>query len=82
MNWEELDGKLCTEIKCNDFKEALLLFNEIAKVAEKLNHHPDIRIHSYRFLSIEVFTHDTNSITEKDHELKKAIDLCWTKNKA
>ena len=82
MNWEELDGKLCTEIKCNDFKEALLLFNEIAKVAEKLNHHPDIRIYSYRFLSIEVFTHDTNSITEKDHELKKAIDLCWTKNKA
>jgi 4a-hydroxytetrahydrobiopterin dehydratase len=82
MNWEELDGKLCTEIKCNDFKEALLLFNEIAKVAEKYNHHPDIRIHSYRFLSIELFTHDTNSITEKDHELKKAIDLCWTKNRA
>tara|TARA_B100001115_G_C15735599_1_gene358584 strand:- start:525 stop:788 length:264 start_codon:yes stop_codon:yes gene_type:complete len=79
MVWKEINGKLCSEIKCHDFKEAVLLFNEIAKVAEKSNHHPDIKIHGYRFMSIEVYTHDTNSITEKDYKLKKEINLCWTK---
>ena len=77
MVWREINGRLCTEMKCKDFEEALLFLNEIAAIAEKLNHHPDIKIHSYRFISIEVYTHDTNSITEKDHELTKAIHLCW-----
>ena len=81
MVWREINGRLCTEMKCKDFEEALLFLNEIAAIAEKLNHHPDIKIHSYRFISIEVYTHDTNSITEKDHELKKEIHVCWLKIK-
>ena len=75
MVWKEINGRLCTEIKCQDFKEALLLFNEIATIAEKLNHHPDFKIYSYRFLSIEVYSHETNSITPKDYELVKEIDV-------
>jgi 4a-hydroxytetrahydrobiopterin dehydratase len=74
MVWREFNGKLSKEIKCQDFKEALLLLNEIAAVAEKFNHHPDLKIHNYRFLSIEVYTHDTGSITQKDYDLSKQID--------
>ena len=74
MVWKEINGRLYTEIKCQDFKEALLLFNEIATIAEKLNHHPDVKIYSYRFLSIEVYSHETNSITPKDYELAERID--------
>ena len=40
-----------------------------------MNHHPDMKIYSYRFLSIEIYTHDTNSITQKDYDLSKQIDL-------
>ena len=75
MNWKEANGKLCRNVKCQDFAEALVLLNEIALVAEELNHHPDLRIYSYKFLSIEIYTHDTNSITPKDHELAKEIDI-------
>jgi len=75
MVWREFNGKLSKEIKCQDFKEALLFLNEIAAVAEKFNHHPDLKIHNYRFLSIEVYTHDANSITPKDHKLAKEIDI-------
>ena len=80
MVWKESNEKLCTEIKCKDFKEAVLLLNEIAKVAEKSNHHPDMKIHSYRFLSLEVYTQETNSITEKDHKLALEIDLLLDRN--
>lgn len=79
MNWKEANGKLCRNVKCQDFAEALVLLNEIAAVAEKFNHHPDLKIHNYRFLRIEVYTHDTNSITPKDHKLAKEIDLILSK---
>ena len=74
MKWEELDGKLVRNVTCQDFKEALALLNKIAMISESINHHPDMKIFSYKFLSIEVYTHDTNSITAKDYELAEAID--------
>ena len=74
MNWKEANGKLFRNVKCQDFAQALVLLNEIAAVAEKFNHHPDLKIHNYRFLSIEVYTHDTGSITQKDYDLSKQID--------
>lgn len=75
MKWEESDGKLVRNIKCQDFKEALELLNTIAVIAERIKHHPDMKIYSYKYLSIEVYTHDTNSISAKDYELTEEIDL-------
>ena len=75
MKWEESDGKLVRNIKCQDFKEALELLNTIAVIAERINHHPDMKIFNYKHLSIEVYSHDTNSITAKDYELTEEIDL-------
>ncbi len=74
MKWTETEGKLMKAIKCQDFNHALALLNKIAVAAESMNHHPDLKIYSYRFLSIEIYTHDTNSITLKDYELSKQID--------
>ena len=75
MNWKEANGKLIRNVKCQDFVEALELLNKIAVIAEAIQHHPDLKIHNYRFLRIEVHTHDTNSITPKDHGLAKEIDI-------
>ena len=74
MKWTETERKLMKTIKCQDFNHALALLNKIAFAAESMNHHPDLKIYSYRFLSIEIYTHDTNSITLKDYELSKQID--------
>ena len=79
MNWKESNGKLVKNIKCQDFEEALALLNKIALVAEELNHHPELKIHGYKFLDIEIYTHTTNSITEKDRVLAKKIDLILSK---
>jgi len=79
MNWKESNGKLVKNIKCQDFEEALALLNKIALVAQELNHHPELKIHGYKFLDIEIYTHTTNSITEKDRVLAKKIDLILSK---
>ena len=75
MKWTETESKLMKTIKCQDFNHALALLNKIAVAAESMNHHPEMKIHRYKFLTIEVYTHTTNSITKKDHELAKEIDL-------
>ena len=75
MKWTETESKLMKTIKCQDFNHALALLNKIAIAAESMNHHPDLKIYSYRFLSIEIYTHDTNSITQKDYDLSRQIDL-------
>ena len=75
MKWTETESKLMKTIKCQDFNHALALLNKIAVLAESMNHHPDMKIYNYRFLSIEIYTHDTNSITQKDYDLSKQIDL-------
>ena len=74
MKWTETESKLMKTVKCQDFNHALALLNKIAVAAESMNHHPDLKIYSYRFLSIEIYTHDTNSITQKDYDLSKQID--------
>ena len=79
MKWTETESKLMKTIKCQDFNHALALLNKIAVVAESMNHHPDMKIYSYRFLSIEIYTHDTNSITQKDYDLSKGIDEILSK---
>ena len=43
-------------------------------LAEKMNHHPDLFIHSYKKLKITLFTHSENKITDKDYDLAKKID--------
>ena len=79
MKWTETESKLIKIIKCQDFNHALALLNKIAVLAESMNHHPDLKIYSYRFLSIEIYTHDTNSITQKDYDLSKGIDEILSK---
>jgi 4a-hydroxytetrahydrobiopterin dehydratase len=47
--------------------------NAIAWQANRLNHHPDMEI-SYNTLVVNITTHDTGGLTEKDFLLAKAID--------
>ena len=72
--WDTANGKLTKEFVFKNFVEAVDFVNEIAVVAEKHNHHPDILIHSYKKVRIELYTHSENKITERDHMLAAEID--------
>ena len=50
---------------------------KVADVAEKMNHHPNWS-NAYNKVEIALFTHDAkDTITEKDSNLAKAIDLIY-----
>lgn len=71
--WKTTYNKLEKEFTFQDFTEALAFVNKVGMVAEELNHHPDIFL-TYGKVKITTWTHSTNSITEKDHQLTEKID--------
>lgn len=72
--WQETDNKLYSKFKFKDFSEAFGFMARVAIEAEKLNHHPTWT-NTYNELEIWLSTHDAGDVvTEKDHQLAKAID--------
>ena len=47
--------------------------NEVAAIAERENHHPDICL-NYRRVKIALLTYDMDGVTAKDTELAVKID--------
>ncbi len=72
--WKQKEGKLVRTITFSNFKEVISVVNKISKIAEKVNHHPDLEIFSYRKLRIKIHTHELNKLTEKDFDLAMKID--------
>lgn len=73
-NWIIEDTKLVLDYEGEDFEDVVDLVNDIAEVAEELDHHPNLYMHSYNMLRIEVYTHKTNSLTKDDYLLAAEID--------
>jgi len=74
MDWKVENNLLTKEFGFNNFVEAIQFVNKILPLAEEMNHHPDILIHSYKKVKVMLFTHSEKKITEKDHSLAKKID--------
>lgn len=75
--WQEADNKLKKSFEFKDFTEAFAFMTRVAFVAEKMNHHP-WWANVYNKVSFELNTHDAgNTVTEKDHQLAKAIDALY-----
>ncbi|PHR46426.1 MAG: pterin-4-alpha-carbinolamine dehydratase [Fluviicola sp.] len=76
MNWKEEDNKLKREFEFDNFKKALSFTNKVGEIAERMQHHPDILLHDYNQVRIEVTTHDEGmKVTQKDHDFAKDVDM-------
>jgi 4a-hydroxytetrahydrobiopterin dehydratase len=60
-----------------DFNQAIEFVNQIAEVANKLDHHPNIKIYDYKKVEVEIYTHSENALTNKDYELEKEVDKIY-----
>ncbi len=74
MNWKKENNKWVKEFEFKNFVQAVDFVNKIVPLAEKSNHHPDILIHSYKKVRIELRTHSEGKITQKDYDLANKID--------
>ena len=75
--WKEEDNKLTRSVKFKDIRAAMAFMNNVADVAEELDHHPWWS-NVYNKVEIELTTHDAgNTVTDKDVELARRIDQLY-----
>jgi 4a-hydroxytetrahydrobiopterin dehydratase len=74
-NWLLVDDKKIEKIfSFKDFNEALEFVNKVGEIAEEEKHHPNIYIHSYNKVKIDLYTHSIEGLSENDFILASKID--------
>lgn len=78
-NWEFLEtGKIVKEFEFDDFVGSIDFINNIAKIAEEEQHHPDIEI-KYSKVTITLSTHFVKGLSENDFIMAAKIDNILSK---
>jgi 4a-hydroxytetrahydrobiopterin dehydratase len=73
-NWQLETNQIAKQFQLKDFAEALKFVNKVGTVAEGMDHHPDIFIHSWNKVKITISTHSEGGITKKDFQLAEKIE--------
>jgi len=72
--WVQEENQIVRLFQFKDFTEALSFVNKVGAEAEKMDHHPDIFIHSWNKVKITISTHSEGGITKKDFQLAEKIE--------
>ena len=72
--WERSGACIRRTLTASNFAAAVGVINAIAILAEKADHHPDLRLHGWNKLEITLATHDQGGLTKLDFELAAEID--------
>ena len=72
--WNEDGGTLTRSFEFANFVEAFGFVTQVALVAQRHDHHPDLSI-SWNKVTVTTTSHDAgNTITDRDRKLTAAID--------
>jgi 4a-hydroxytetrahydrobiopterin dehydratase len=77
--WELREGKIVKSFQFPGFIKAIESVNDVAKIAEKVNHHPIITI-NWNTVELSLKSFDVDAITEGDINLAKEIEKRFDKN--
>ena len=74
--WQLLDdGKtLRRSHRFPDFVSTIDFVNKVAGLAEEEQHHPDIHVHSYRSLDLDLSTHSIGGLSDNDFIMAAKIN--------
>ena len=72
----QLEGnkKISREFRFKNFKEALAFVNRVGALAEEEGHHPDIFVHDWNKVRLELSTHAIKGLSENDFILAAKIE--------
>ena len=75
--WEGDTTAIRKTFRFKDHVAAMGFVTRVALVAERMNHHPDLRI-VYNRVEIALSTHDAGGVTDLDLELARSIEAYAT----
>lgn len=74
--WQNKNNQLYKEFIFRDFTEAFTFMEQVAMVAERLNHHPRW-LNEWNKVQFWLHTHSAGGVTEKDQQLADEIDIVY-----
>jgi len=72
--WRRDGRAIVREWKFEDFGQAIAFVNRVADAAETVNHHPDIHVHGWNRVRLELSTHSQGGLTQADFDMAARID--------
>ncbi|HTB51001.1 MAG TPA: 4a-hydroxytetrahydrobiopterin dehydratase, partial [Solirubrobacteraceae bacterium] len=72
--WQRDGQAIAREWRFEDFVEAIAFVNRVADAAETANHHPDMHIHGWNKVRLELSTHSEGGLTQADFDMALRID--------
>jgi 4a-hydroxytetrahydrobiopterin dehydratase len=72
--WQRDGQTIAREWTFEDFAHAIAFVNRVADVAETANHHPDIHLHGWNKVRLELSTHSEGGLTQADFDMASRID--------
>jgi 4a-hydroxytetrahydrobiopterin dehydratase len=73
-DWRREDQTIAREWEFADFAQAMAFVNRVAEAAETANHHPDIQVHGWNKVRLELSTHSEGGLTQADFDMAARID--------
>ena len=75
--WTEIEedgiAKIRLETELENFPMAMDFVQKVGNLAEMADHHPDILV-EYKKVTLTLYTHDSNGLTQKDFSLARQIE--------
>ena len=71
--WEGGPDAIVRTVGLRSFPAAIEVVDRVARIAEEMDHHPDIDIR-WRTLTFRLSTHSAGGLTAKDFDLASQID--------
>jgi len=60
-------------LETKDFLEAMRIMNDLAQVAELVQHHPDFHLERWNQLRITTWSHDIGGLSDRDENLARRM---------
>lgn len=72
--WIVERDRIHRDLRFASFTAAIDFVDRVAVVAEEVGHHPNIRVHEWCFVELEIYSHVSGGLTSRDVELASALD--------
>ena len=80
--WTFEDGKISKKFNTTDWRTTLMITSMISYLCEVAWHHPKLVI-EFNIVTVNLWTHEINGVSERDFEVAKQIDqtVTWDPSK-
>ncbi len=77
VDWEIIGRELSKGFYLDTFARAVGFINDVAKIANDMQHHPDILLSEFSTVRLFIKTNELGKVSSKDVEFARRVENTW-----